>query len=304
MTLFKYRKPAAYVPPVGHEELLARYARGERYFEQASLRHAILSYQALGNVNLCRADLTDAYLDHAALDGVDLSGASCVNANFSKATLYQCCFAHADLRGATWYMTSIRHVSFFAAQLDAAQYLECLQWAAENERPGLMPALATARSCFVSYASSADALAGRVAEALQRADIPHWFMPFSSWFGRDSLIGDRTVADHLRRAIGMCDVFIVVLSPCALESRWVRFEIDVSKKLHRSAGRPRLIALLGGGPGAATATALRDFEAIDCAGEHEAAGLRQVVKLMLRPHLRAVPEPRWRRCVQGAAPQG
>ena len=280
MTQLKYHKPAAYVPPVGHEELLARYAGGERYFEQASLRHAILSYQSLSNVNLCHADLSDAYLDHAALDGVDLSGASCVNANFSMATLYQCCFAHADLRGATWYMTGIRHVSFFAAQLDQAQYLECLQWAAENERAGLMPVRATARSCFVSYASSEDALAGRVAEVLQRASIPHWFMPFSSWFGRDSLIGDRTVAEHLRRAVGMCDVFIVVLSRGALESRWVRFEIDAAAKLRRSAGRPRLVALLGD-PAAATTPALRDFEVIECAGEHEAAGLQRVIALML-----------------------
>jgi hypothetical protein len=143
-----------------------------------------------------------------------------------------------------------------------------------------MPVRATARSCFVSYASSEDALAGRVAEVLQRDSIPHWFMPFSSWFGRDSLIGDRTVAEHLRRAVGMCDVFIVVLSRGALESRWVRFEIDAAAKLHRSAGRPRLVALLGD-PAAATAPALRDFEVIECAGKREAAGLQRVVALML-----------------------
>lgn len=278
MTQLKYRKPAAYVPPVGYEELLARYGKGERHFESASLSHAILSYQTLSNVNLSQADLSDAYLDHAALDGVDLTGAVCVNANFSKATLYQCCFGHADLRGAIWYMTGLRHVSFFAAQMDEAKYLECLQWSAADERPGLMPALATERSCFVSYASSEDGLAGRVAEALQRASIPHWFMPFSSWFGRDSLIGDRTVAEHLRRAIGMCDVFIVVLSPGALESRWAQLEIDSATKLHRSAGRPRLIALLGD---PATAAAPQAFEAIDCVGEHEAAGLQRIVALML-----------------------
>lgn len=281
MTQFKYRKPQGYIPPVGHEELLARYASGERYFEHASLRHAILSGRTLSNVNLAHADLSDAYLDHAALDGVDLTGAVCVNADLSKASLYQCCFAHADLRGAVWYMTGLRHVSFFAAQLDEAEYLECLQWSDDDERPGLMPHHATKRTCFVSYASSDDALAGRVAEGLQRANIPHWLMPFASWFGRDSLIGDRTVADHLRRSIGMCDVFIVALSLGALESRWVQFEIDVATKLHRSVGRPQLVALTGDSV-TGTAAALRDFEVIDCVGEHEAAGLERVVALMRR----------------------
>lgn len=279
MTLFKYRKPQGYIPPVGHQELLARYARGERYFEHASLRHAFLSGRTLSNVNLAHADLSDAYLDNAALDGVDLTSAVCINANFSKAALYQCCFSHADLRGAIWYMTRLRHVSFFAAQLDAAQFLECLQWSDDDERLGLMPHLATKRTCFVSYASSDDALAGRVARVLQHANIPHWLMPFASWFGRDSLIGDRAVADQLRRSIGMCDVFIVALSPGAMESRWVQFEIDAATKLHRSVGRPQLIALIGHSV-TGTAAALRDFELIDCVGEHEAAGLGRVVALM------------------------
>ncbi|MBS0542291.1 MAG: toll/interleukin-1 receptor domain-containing protein [Proteobacteria bacterium] len=281
MTPFKYRKPKGYVPPVGHEELLLRYARGERYFEHASLRDAILSSKTLSNVNLSQSDLSDAHLDHAALDGVDLTGAVCVNADFSKAKLYQCCFAHADLRGANWYMTGLRHVSLFAAQMDEGKYLECLQWSAANECHGLMPSVATKRTCFVSYASSDDVLAGRVAETLQRANIPHWFMPFSSWFGRDSLIGDRSIVDYLRRGIGMCDAFIVVLSPRALENRWVQFEIDAAKKLHRSSGRPQLIALVSDSV-AGTADVLRTFEVIDCLGEHEAPCLKRVVSLMLQ----------------------
>ena len=79
----------------------------------------------------------------------------------------------------------------------------------------------------------------------------------------------------------MCDVFIVALSPGALESRWVQFEIDAATKLHRSVGRPQLIALMGDSV-TGTAAALQDFELIDCVGEHEAAGLERVVALMRR----------------------
>jgi hypothetical protein len=270
--------PEGYVPPVGHEALLSRYGNGERYFERASLNHAILSNQLLSNVNLSHSQLVDAHFDHAALDNVDLTGAHCASADFSHATLYQCCFAKADLRQVIWYMTGLRHVSFFDAQLDHAQFLECIQWSLREESEGLMASAAIGRSCFVSYAS-ADRFAERVAQALQRADVPHWFMPFASWFGRDSLLSERLLSEHLRRAIGLCDAFVLVLSKGTLESRWVRLEVDTAARLHRSTGKPALIVAKGYRD-AAVVGELQPFKIVDCVGDREAAGLGEVTALL------------------------
>jgi uncharacterized protein YjbI with pentapeptide repeats len=91
-------------PPESAEELLRRYAAGEREFARADLRNMHLSGVDLSNALLRGADLSGAHLDGvdlsgASLSGADLSGAH-VNANLSRANL-----SDAKLRG-TYLMSA------------------------------------------------------------------------------------------------------------------------------------------------------------------------------------------------------
>jgi hypothetical protein len=82
-------------PPVDAEELLARYAAGERVFGGATLFKADLRGADLRGARLSGADLRGANLT-----GVNLTGADLVSANLSRALLGVAWLRDADLRDA------------------------------------------------------------------------------------------------------------------------------------------------------------------------------------------------------------
>ncbi|MBD2100347.1 pentapeptide repeat-containing protein [Leptolyngbya sp. FACHB-261] len=92
------------------DELLRRYAAGERNFSNANLRSARLSQCSLVGVNLSYAKLGWANLSQACLRGADLTAADLSEACLSGAYLHQACltrtnlsrsnFSEADLSGA------------------------------------------------------------------------------------------------------------------------------------------------------------------------------------------------------------
>jgi hypothetical protein len=82
-------------PPRSAEELLVRYAAGERDFGGANLAGANLIDADLRGADLCRATLIDANLISADLSSANLSGANLISASLSSADL-----SGADLRGA------------------------------------------------------------------------------------------------------------------------------------------------------------------------------------------------------------
>lgn len=130
------------------DELLRRYATGERNFTNANLRGAVLIKQYLSQSNLSYAKLNWANLSEANLSGVDLTGAdlSYVNlsganlnytnlnrtnlrganlsaaslrgANFNKAFLSEVIFRQADLREANFSLADLRGANFDEASLD------------------------------------------------------------------------------------------------------------------------------------------------------------------------------------------
>lgn len=132
------------------DELLRRYAAGERIFINGNLRCALLnscslseanlswaslSWANLSEANLSRADLTAADLSEANLSRANLSQTSLVRtnltranlsladlrgANLSKACLSEVNLSQADLRGANLSLADLRGANFSQASLSGA----------------------------------------------------------------------------------------------------------------------------------------------------------------------------------------
>jgi hypothetical protein len=77
---------------------------------------------------------------------------------------------------------------------------------------------------FISYARSDTDEAKRLVRALQAANVSGWMDQADIAFG-DSIAGK--VRDALKRS----SVFVVLLSPDALHSQWVQFEIGAAEAL-------------------------------------------------------------------------
>jgi uncharacterized protein YjbI with pentapeptide repeats len=132
------------------DELLRRYAAGERNFANANLRCAFLSFQNLSQCNLSNvklnlanlsginfngADLTSADLSDASLSGANLSQsnlhrtnltsanlsqANLRGANLSKASLNDACLRQADLTGANLSQADLKGADLDQACLSGA----------------------------------------------------------------------------------------------------------------------------------------------------------------------------------------
>lgn len=114
------------------DELIKRYAAGERNFINANLRcasiahlklsEANLSYAKLNLANLSEADLskanlTAADLSEANLSGADLSQAYLVRTNLTKADLQLADLRGANLRGANLSEVNLSHADLRGANL-------------------------------------------------------------------------------------------------------------------------------------------------------------------------------------------
>ena len=70
---------------------------------------------------------------------------------------------------------------------------------------------------FLSHSSQDRAMAARLAEVLTTHGVPVFFTP-------TDLIGAQQWQDEILKALQRCDWFMVLLSPDAVESMWVRRE--------------------------------------------------------------------------------
>ena len=80
-------------------ELIERYAKGSRNFQNIDLSNADLAGLNLQNANLIGANLTGANLSNASLDGIKLIAADLTNANLSCASLKKAKLIGANLTG-------------------------------------------------------------------------------------------------------------------------------------------------------------------------------------------------------------
>ena len=88
-----------YMPPRSAEELLERWALGERYFQGAALENADLQDADLENADLGRSNLSGANLSRAMLSNVKFYKANLRGAVFCEANLEWAYLTHADATG-------------------------------------------------------------------------------------------------------------------------------------------------------------------------------------------------------------
>ena len=92
MTETRIEGPPNYEPPGSVEELLLRYASGERYFAKADIP-----------------------------DGANLSGVNLEGANLERAMLFDADFSRANLRGTSFREANIKCANFRDADLENAK---------------------------------------------------------------------------------------------------------------------------------------------------------------------------------------
>jgi hypothetical protein len=71
---------------------------------------------------------------------------------------------------------------------------------------------------FVPHAHEDRAFASQIAEILRRHGIPVWYSP-------DQIVGAQQWHDEIGRALARCDWFLPILSPRAVESKWMKLEL-------------------------------------------------------------------------------
>ncbi|MDI1484828.1 pentapeptide repeat-containing protein [Polyangium sp. y55x31] len=187
------RRPSAsrYLPPQSAEELLARYARGERRFPRAELHGADLTVAKLSGADLSRAklsgaklsdaklsdaklrgaDLAEADLTSADLTGADLADAILISATLTDAKLGGADLSRADLYAANLCSADIRNTRFDGARLGMTIFADVDLFQLCNADPPPVCELAS----FIDYHSmfaSVHIPASRLENFLIRAGIP------------------------------------------------------------------------------------------------------------------------------------
>ena len=79
---------------------------------------------------------------------------------------------------------------------------------------------------FVSHSSHDHAFVRRLVDVLRGHGVPHWYSD-------TNLRGGQQWHDEIGAALGRCDWFVVVLSPDAVDSRWVKSELVYSLRQDR-----------------------------------------------------------------------
>jgi hypothetical protein len=136
MDVGTFREPPGYEPPHSAEELLERYAAGERYFARAKLANAKLQGAYLASADIHDADLAGADLRHATLSeakltGTDFSGADISTAELSEADLSGANFTGAKLSGANLFRTKLSVAIFYNADLSNVNLFEAAPLSAD-----------------------------------------------------------------------------------------------------------------------------------------------------------------------------
>jgi hypothetical protein len=74
------------------------------------------------------------------------------------------------------------------------------------------------RAVFLSHAHADVAVARRIQSALRRDRVKFWFAPHK-------VVGSQRWHDEIGRALDRCDWFLLLLSPHAVSSKWVKHEL-------------------------------------------------------------------------------
>lgn len=107
----------AFLIRLSTDELIKRYAAGERNFVNANLRCALLETRNLSEANLSWSKLSWANLSEANLSTANLTAADLSEANLSQANLRQTCLVGTNLTKANLSMADLRGANLSRACL-------------------------------------------------------------------------------------------------------------------------------------------------------------------------------------------
>ena len=105
--------PIDYVPPESVEEIIARYAVGERYFGHADIPDG---------ADFREATLEDAVFELSFLSSADFRGANLKRVSFRSANVKCSDFREADLEGATFEGASVEATDFAGANMSGVSF--------------------------------------------------------------------------------------------------------------------------------------------------------------------------------------
>ena len=90
--------------------------------------------------------------------------------------------------------------------------------------------MATPTELFLSHATADRRFADRLSAMLRDHGVP-------TWYSRTNLVGTQQWHNEIGEALERCDAFAVVLSPAALKSHWVQYELVYALSEPRLVGR-------------------------------------------------------------------
>ena len=88
----------------------------------------------------------------------------------------------------------------------------------------------TPSEVFLSHSHQDHKLTVRLAKTLQQHNVP-------SWYSERNIVGAQQWVDEIGAALDRCDWLVVLLTPAAVESKWVKRELMYALDEDRYEGR-------------------------------------------------------------------
>lgn len=126
---------------------------------------------------------------------------------------------------------------------------------------------------FISHAQTDDTFVRKVEAGLEKVGLEVWDA------SREILPGDNW-ADKIAQALKESEAMVVFLTPDALRSPWVRWEIEYA--LGEQRYRKRLVPVLAGKPDGDVPWILRRLRMIDMEEFTEEEGINQISQALLK----------------------
>ena len=235
------------------EAILTRAQLTRAQLTGANLTRANLSEAFLTSADLGWANLTEAILTRSFLTGVnlllanltraDVTQANLLVANLTKANLTQADLSNADISGTTFGavdlrpvrgLETVRHHGPSNISIDTLYRSEghipevFLRGAGVPDDfikyiKSLVGRPFEFYSCFISYSSQDQEIAGRLHADLQRHGVRCWFAPHD-------IQGGRKLHEQIDQAIRGHERLLLLLSSHSMNSEWVKTEIAKARQ--------------------------------------------------------------------------
>ena len=132
------------------------------------------------------------------------------------------------------------------------------------------PRVAKAREVFFSHAGDDRKMADCVVAVLASYGVPVWYSPAN-------IVGAQQWHDEIGRALARCDWFILLLTPAAVQSKWVKRELMYALQEERYEDRIAPVMCSACDPGELSWT-LASYQIVDFTGNFE-AGCRALLAM-------------------------